>query len=201
MSIRFDAVSNGTTSWTHTCTWSPCRLLFVAVRSDRTGSGVTGVTYGGVAMTLLVGSEPGSPSLYFYTYYLVNPLGGANTVSVSGGLNPVGLAVSYAGVLPSDPTVDPPSSHDGNADADCEFTPASVVGDVTVLLLQGSFITIKNGTSRYIGTYVACADVAGPSGTVGFNTSAAGSHTGVCVVVNYQPGGGKGIAISPNYVF
>lgn len=71
-------------SWSHTCSGTK-GLLIVAVSFDRASGGtpdVTGITYNGVAMTVLevdLGSQNGRLSVW----YLVNPDNGANTVEVT----------------------------------------------------------------------------------------------------------------------
>lgn len=77
--------ADGTTlSWAHTCTGND-RLLIVHVTFDRASGGtptVSGVTYNGVAMTVLV-ADSGSQNARMSCWYLVAPANGANTVQVT----------------------------------------------------------------------------------------------------------------------
>lgn len=83
-------------TWSHTCAGSN-RALLVQVYGG-SGMTVTGVTYNGVAMTLLgnITSLIGQP---VYLYGLLNPASGANSVSVSfTGTLAEAAAGSYSGV-------------------------------------------------------------------------------------------------------
>ena len=111
MAIALDAVSNGTATttspltWSHTCTGSDL-ILVVGVNIYSAGTpNCSGVTYNGVSLTLI-----GSKRTYFSElgqislWYLLNPVTGANTVSVSftGTVaNCDAGAVSYTGVAQS----------------------------------------------------------------------------------------------------
>lgn len=103
--ISFDAVTcpgNFTTSpatFSHTTTGTN-RILFVLVEGDFDGDFVTGVTYGGVSMTLAIKSFFQS-GRWYYVFYLVNPASGANTVSITNPTSPGNgygaCAISYTG--------------------------------------------------------------------------------------------------------
>lgn len=109
MAIAFDAAThsayqaNSPLTFSHTTSGSD-RLIIVYVYdgSNRT----TGVTYGGVALTLvqdlvMTGAAAGQ---YIQLWYLLNPASGANNVVVSGTPDPIGVyasAVSYTGVAQS----------------------------------------------------------------------------------------------------
>jgi len=107
--IAFDAITNasyggsGGTSKTfsHTCTGTD-RLLFVNVHTD--SNVVTGVTYGGVAMTKIYGQ---STDFYNTVWALVAPATGANNVviSCSSSVNIIPMAISYNGCNQNLPTV------------------------------------------------------------------------------------------------
>jgi hypothetical protein len=91
--------SGGVSSWTfsHTCSGEN-RILFVGVISDVTNDRITGVTYGGVAMTLVT-KLLRSGDRYMYLYSLINPASGANNVVISANASTVivGGAISYTG--------------------------------------------------------------------------------------------------------
>lgn len=105
MAIAFDAnamggVANPGTSltWSHTCTGSH-RMLFVAAFGPTSGANaITGVTYAGVAMTLVTTVRTPSNTLT-YVFALANPASGANNVVVSASSSVLigGTSNSYTG--------------------------------------------------------------------------------------------------------
>jgi hypothetical protein len=109
MAIAFDAITNpsyggsaGTSkTFSHTCTGAD-RLLFVNVHTD--SNVVTGVTYGGVAMTKIYGQ---STDFYNTVWALVAPATGANNVviSCSSSVNIIPMAISYTGCDQNLPTI------------------------------------------------------------------------------------------------
>src|SRR5574343_1167810 len=89
MAVAFDAFSNvaagtGTLSWTHTPVGTP-RGVRVDIVEDGGTNGVSGVTYGGVAMELVaVNAKASGEAGTDITYFLGNNIPtGAQTVSVS----------------------------------------------------------------------------------------------------------------------
>lgn len=100
MAIALDASTSGggdNLTFAHTCTGSNL-ILFVGGAADYQADRVTGITYGGVAMTQ-VNKGQLDGDRWQYLYYLVNPPTGANNVVVSG---PTGgfykfSAISYTG--------------------------------------------------------------------------------------------------------
>lgn len=108
MAIAFDAASgsstNGTTSQSHshTCTGSNLGLV-VGVTGDTTGNGdnITGATYNGVAMTLVV--KANDAGRWLYLFYLNAPATGAHNIVVSASVSCyIGIAAaSYTGVSQS----------------------------------------------------------------------------------------------------
>jgi hypothetical protein len=109
MAIAYDAASTGTATttspltWSHTCTGSD-RILFVGVNVYVFSSPeCTGVTYNGVAMTLVGSRRETTFGINEVSlWYLINPASGSNTVSVSftggTGVTCIAGAVSYTGV-------------------------------------------------------------------------------------------------------
>ena len=110
--IAFDAATDGgynggastSLTWSHTCSGFN-RILFVQVE-ETTGasSKVTGVTYGGVAMTMVPGSNIlAATTRWNSTWYLYNPATGANNIVATISSNDVivGIATSYSGVRQS----------------------------------------------------------------------------------------------------
>jgi hypothetical protein len=110
--IAYDAQAgmNGDSSassftYSHTVGTGSDRFLVVGIRTSFTGDLITGVTYGGTAMTFQV-KETTTTWFYTYIYTLVNPASGANNVVVSlsssqGGVYP--RSVSYTGVHQTSP--------------------------------------------------------------------------------------------------
>jgi len=94
MAIAFDVGNNGTyddtrtaTSWTwsHTCTGSDRALVVnvgCSLNADESND-LTGVTYGGVAMTLVKKQLALASANYIWTWILLNPASGANDIVVS----------------------------------------------------------------------------------------------------------------------
>ena len=85
MAIAFDAASGGATTaassltFAHTCTGSDL-ILFVGAFNGT--NNVTGVTYNGVAMTL-VDTAVAQAGVNYKLFYLINPATGANNVVIS----------------------------------------------------------------------------------------------------------------------
>lgn len=92
MAIALDVATNGgsatatSLTYAHTCTGSNL-ILFVGVNFYRSGTqptdDITGVTYGGVAMTQITKNVYTTGNQITYMYYLVNPSTGANNVVIS----------------------------------------------------------------------------------------------------------------------
>jgi hypothetical protein len=105
MAVTYDTGTDGgnasatSLTYSHTVTGSDV-ILFVGVTGDYTSDGVTGVTYNGVAMTLL-DKNNGLSNLARWTYLwvLMAPATGAHNVvvSASGSQFIASLAVSYTG--------------------------------------------------------------------------------------------------------
>ena len=107
MAISFDAASTGdatdtTLTFAHTCTGTR-RLLVVGVGIEDADDEISGVTYNGVAMTLVDKIVNGVPNEWTYMFYLLNPSSGTNNVVVTASSSTTirGLGVSYTGVLQS----------------------------------------------------------------------------------------------------
>lgn len=97
--IVFDNSSTGSfggspDTFTHTCSASSKRILFVSVFSQGT---ISGATYNGVSMTSLGTYGYTSPTGNGELFMLVNPSPGPNTVSVSSSGNLIAVASSYTG--------------------------------------------------------------------------------------------------------
>lgn len=99
--IAYDATSQGTygaspLTFAHTCTGTN-RILFVNTITDT--DTVTGVTYGGVAMTLIAKSTyPGAGRKGTSLFYLIAPTSGTNNIVITASSGSVGGAgISYTG--------------------------------------------------------------------------------------------------------
>lgn len=109
MAIAYDTIVNAsfggsattTKTWSHTCTGAD-RILFVNCLTD--ANNVSGVTYGGVAMTRILGF---ATDYYNVIYALPNPASGANNVVVTCSVaqNIIPMSVSYTGAKNELPTI------------------------------------------------------------------------------------------------
>lgn len=147
MAIAFDAATDGgnnggtTTSLTfaHTCTGAD-RLLVVCVVGDTVTDDVTGVTYNGVSMTLVLTNAPGSIfNRFLYLFYLVAPATGSNNVVISASSNHylLGGAASYTGV---NATGQPDNSAKQDTTADpTSFSLTPIANNCWTVLIVNSF--------------------------------------------------------------
>lgn len=100
MAIAFDTATDGgsTTSYSHICTGS--NLILLVSVGVLTGNTPT-VTYNSVSMTQLT-STASSIGFTFFTFYLINPSTGSNSVAISStGAVKGSVSVSYTGVSQS----------------------------------------------------------------------------------------------------
>lgn len=145
MAVAIDTSSSGTVSgansltYSHTCTGAT--YLAVAV-ADWTGDNVTGVTYGGVAMTLLCKETrtPDSGSLEIYWYGLANPTAGANNVVVSRSTSSLWIqagSVSLTGTVTTTSPVDATATEPGSASQSSDTLSITTVADNTAVLIAG----------------------------------------------------------------
>jgi hypothetical protein len=108
MAIAPDAQGQGyilagsSLTWSHTCSGSD-RILWVQCARDATVDNITGVTYNGVAMTLL-DKQTNSTDRIEYVFYLIAPDTGTHDVVVSASLavpSIFGNSSSYTGAKQS----------------------------------------------------------------------------------------------------
>jgi len=108
MAIALDVATGGgnngggtSHTFSHTCTGSNL-ILFVSIGTNSSSDLITGVTYNGVAMTL-VDKQQGTSTNYAYLYYLINPTTGAHNVVISASSSTTiySDSVSYTGVRQS----------------------------------------------------------------------------------------------------
>lgn len=111
MAIVYDTFTDGgfvgpvtSHTYTHTCSASSNRILFVFVSIASASDLVSGVTYGGVSMTR-IDTQIYTAGRSDYLYYLVNPATGANNVviSTSSSTDIGALSTSYTGVAQTSP--------------------------------------------------------------------------------------------------
>ncbi|KKL22510.1 hypothetical protein LCGC14_2434730, partial [marine sediment metagenome] len=123
--IAFDATANGQDSnvssltWSHTCTGADLVLIVgVSTRGDDGDAVPDGVTYNGVAMTLIDG-QGFATVLFSSLWQLKAPATGANNVVVSWTTNTVrvvGGSMSFTGVDQTNP-IDASNKATGNSTA------------------------------------------------------------------------------------
>lgn len=107
MAIAFDTVVSNTsataTSLTYSHTTTGTNRFLIVWHLSNTWDFSTGVTYAGVAMTLITKKQVGATSAWTYLYVLSNPASGANNIviSVSSSTLIYGTSVSYTGVKQS----------------------------------------------------------------------------------------------------
>lgn len=202
MAISFDAAvaatpTGGTSNtWSHTCSGTN-RILFVFVYLNSGGADlVTGVTYNGVALTLIDkqgNSDSGND--WTYLFYLINPSTGANNVVVSASTSVgiFGMSSSYTG-----------ANQSGQPDASAKQTAANG-GTVTTTLTtiaNNCWTVLGSGgariTSASTGSTQRATDTAGsaiydsngpitPPGSTSMSlTTAAGDRDGY-IMASFSP--------------
>jgi hypothetical protein len=168
--IRWDTTAS-TLTFSHT-TAGADRLLVVGVVLNTSSDILTGITYGGVAMTFGAKAvmTASSPNEYLYVYYRIAPTLGANNVvvSCSGNIEIGSVATSYTGVVQT-------------SSLDAAYATRTTAGDIsrTATLPDSWGMAVVVGpdagavtgyTNReVIGNYVVMFDSNGPV-PVGSNT-------------------------------
>jgi len=143
MSITIDAISSSppNTTWSHTVGTGTNRLLLVFTGTHNSEL-VTGVTYGGVALTLAKSQDGTWRNVRIY--YLVNPTSGAANVVVSGSFGSNGCAcgaISLESVLQDSPIVSVAGVNGSSA------TPSLVITSATNDLIFDVLCQMSSGTS------------------------------------------------------
>lgn len=186
MAIGLDSTSQGSATGVtslavpHTCAGSD-GYLEVAVGCIRAANGdqISGVTYGGVPMTL-VGKRSSQANTFVYLYRLSGPASGtSNIVASANNSSDIGIvAASYVRV---NPTGQPDSSNVANGTA-ASFSAASTVVAAGCWLSAacvnngGGFAAGSGATSRGIRTFSGGSQVAlfDSGGTVGVGSQSIG---------------------------
>lgn len=174
--INFDTFTSGNATGTsstiaHTCSGNN-RLLVVGVGTDASGDVITGVTYNGVAMTLVDKQQmAGAATRYAYLFYLLNPDSGTNdiVISASPSHNIRSDHASYTGVKQT-----------GQPDASSKATNAS-----TTDLTNSTTVVLPDSWIVSFGQAINAVPVAGTGltsrGTEGINCRIADSNGGLAV--------------------
>lgn len=176
MALAFDATSTAsgqvvdTLSWSHTASGAD-RVVLVGVAWRMTSAvTVTGVTYGGVAMTS-VGSQfhtASAANARMHLWRLVAPATGAQTITItmSGQVNDlIGGAVSFTGADQTTP-VGTFASAEGNSTSPATVDVTSATGEIVVdtVCSSGLAVTLTAGagqTQRWNSGIIATAIGAG----------------------------------------
>jgi hypothetical protein len=215
MAIAFDAATTGSdtsgSSYTfaHTVSASSNRFLFVVVTGNVVASpdNVTGITYAGVAMTLLDKSN-GSGDRWQYIFYLIAPAVGANNVVISSSGAPNNLygpgAFSYIGVKQAAPEVSQKTTGTSTSKTETITTltnNAWVIGCLHCNAAQaaGSGTTFRAG---YLG-YDKNAAVS-PAGAATMALTWTGTVAWayiMCSIAPFPDSGSQAVAISPLLMF
>lgn len=177
MAIAFDAQSTGSTAAAtsltvaHTCTGST-RILFVAVEgyvSAGSGTYVTGITYNGVAMTLINSGHIISDA-HDVLYYLIAPATGTNNIvasfntTISGAMR----ATSYTGALQSGVPDASTTSGPTAAQTSITTTVTAVANNCWLVGMYSALAgTWTNGTSTTIRNTTAAMVIADSNGARG----------------------------------
>lgn len=139
-------------SWNHTCTGANLMLLVHISMLTSAGASVTGITYNGVAMSLIAAVSSGVGAIRIETWGLENPATGTNSIAVtlSASLDSVGGAESYTGVHQQAPTAGSATAtatNVGAADATVSLTPTtdSDVKVVGAVATDDTAITVGAG--------------------------------------------------------
>lgn len=174
MAIAYDSSSTGTANpgtsvtFPQTCTGSNL-LLIVGIATNDTTDKVTGVTYNGVAMTLLSAYQAATTNFYGFTYYLIAPDTGTHDIvasrSDSGVLAVMGA--SYTGVSQTGF----PDSQATGSDATGDYTATTTVVSSNCWLWantrSNAAALSSDATTRQtiFGGYGMIVDSNGPVGT------------------------------------
>lgn len=169
ITVAFDAATTSTTSsFSHTVTGTNTCLT---VLFGTSGGTVTGVTYNGVSMTqrsseLTNGAGPHRA----YTYSLVAPASGSNTVAITGGTVIWVVAASWTGVHQTTAIGGISSTNGTASNISAPGISGCVSGDAKIAV----FVTADDGEtiSASSGTFI------GPGGSSGKAAAARNSGTG-----------------------
>lgn len=200
--VKYDAVSNSgyqaassSYSWSHVCSGSD-RFLAVDVSIlSVPGTTVTGITYNGVAMTLIGAKSTVSGAGRVESWGLVAPAADSNTIAVtlSASVVSAGNAVSYSGVhqsTASEAFNSAQATNVGAADATVSVTTATdndwVHGALATDDLSVTAGQVSRNNVSGAGGSAADEDTAIPTSPAGAVTT---SYTGVGALATWAIGG------------
>lgn len=157
MAIAVDATSSGianvgtTHTFSFTCGSGANRILFVATYRNAGTDTVSGVTYNGVAMTVVNQKVFGGNNIYLW--YLVNPASGANNVVVTttSSLFCASCCVSYTG---ASQTGVPDSSNTNSAISASGLTCSSTVVAANCWLVEAEGNTSGGAPTAGAGSFI-----------------------------------------------
>lgn len=147
-------VSSNPLSWTHVCSGSN-RFLVVSVSGNGV-SAVSGITYAGVAMTYVGQGKYDALNVYVFTYTLINPASGSNTVSVSltnGGGPALGIATSYKGCKQSAQPSAYTSKNQSRSSSESVALSVATAGSWAYVSTQGSNNSVTSGVGVITRVY------------------------------------------------
>lgn len=210
MAIAFDAAaaSSATTgtsvTYSHTCSGSNL-ILFVGVNVFNPGTDdVTGVTYGGVAMTQItkVTNALGAGQTN-YLYYLVSPKTGANNVIASKSVSATFRCCSASYTLAAQSGVADASGTNTSATSSISKALTTVADNCWMVSFVFNDANVNNAgsgtTKRTDNTYSAIGDSNGAI-TPAASYSMAWSSTGACNWVLVQASFAPSALSSTNYL-
>lgn len=186
MPIAFDAASNSgyntslsTYNWSHTCTGADRYLAVGVSLLSVMGSSVTGITYGGVAMTLIRARASAAGAVRAELWGIENPMSGANSIAVtlSAALDSVACASSFTWArqsATSEGAADNSATNTGAADATVDITTVTdnavvidVVATMDTAITVGAGQTQRANVSGALGSgAMSTAGLKTPPGTV-----------------------------------
>lgn len=184
--VVFDAASNSgyqaassSYSWSHTCTGAD-RYLVVGISMLSLAQSVSGITYNGVAMTLIGTQASVTGAARVELWGLVAPATGSNTIAVTltGAIASAGCATSFTNVNQSVPTEafnSAQATNVGAADATVNVTTVAD-NDMTVDIVCSDDASITVGAGQTERANVTGAGGSGAMSTEG-PVSPAGSTT------------------------
>jgi hypothetical protein len=148
-------------TFTHVCSGSN-RLLIVSVSGNGV-SAVSGITYGGVAMTYVGQGKYDAANVYVFTYILINPAVGSNTVSISlsnGGGTALAIATSYKGCKQSAQPSAATSKNQSRSSSESVSLSVATAGSWAYVSTQGSNNAVSSGVGVITRVYDPGGEVA-----------------------------------------
>lgn len=126
--------SNGyPVSWSHTCSGTD-RLLVVGTTHANGASSLTGITYNGVAMTMIAQQAGLANLINSALFYMINPPSGTHTITISGGGGSPTIWGAAASFTNADQTTQPDSFAQGQAQSGNPSLSTTVVANNSMLV-------------------------------------------------------------------